>query len=57
MLVGYPPVRGGGGIPQRIIVMSSSPPELRMTGHRREVADIAVDDAQERDDRGLVGGN
>jgi hypothetical protein len=26
-------------------------------GHRRKVADIAVEDAEERDDRGLVGGD
>ena len=26
-------------------------------GHRCEVADIAVDDAEQRDDRGLVGGD
>jgi hypothetical protein len=25
--------------------------------HRREVADIAVDDAEQRDDRGLIGGD
>jgi len=31
-VTGYPPARGGGGIPQRIIVISSSPPELRTTG-------------------------
>src|SRR6478735_4173446 len=32
LVTGYPPARGGGGIPQRIIVISSSPPELRTTG-------------------------
>ena len=31
-VTGYPPARGGGGIPQRIIVISGSPPELRTTG-------------------------
>ena len=31
-VTGYPPARGGGGMPQRIIVISSSPPELRITG-------------------------
>jgi hypothetical protein len=25
--------------------------------HRREVADVAIDDAEQRDDRGLVGGD
>src|SRR6185436_4516042 len=32
LVTGYPPARGGGGMPQRIIVISSSPPELRITG-------------------------
>ena len=31
-VIGYPPARGGGGMPQRIIVISRSPPELRTTG-------------------------
>jgi len=31
-VTGGPPVRGGGGMPQRIIVISRSPPELRTTG-------------------------
>src|SRR6185369_12922081 len=31
LVTGGPPVRGGGGMPHRIIVMSS-PPELRTTG-------------------------
>jgi hypothetical protein len=31
-VTGGPPVRGGGGMPQRIIVISRSPPELRITG-------------------------
>src|SRR4029077_19582553 len=31
LVTGYPPARGGGGMPQRIIVISSSPPELRIT--------------------------
>jgi hypothetical protein len=31
-VTGGPPVRGGGGMPQRIIVISCSPPELRTTG-------------------------
>jgi hypothetical protein len=31
-VTGGPPVRGGSGMPQRIIVISRSPPELRTTG-------------------------
>src|ERR1700740_1601202 len=31
-VTGYPPARGGGGIPQRIIPISRSPPSLRTTG-------------------------
>src|SRR6267143_4761451 len=33
-VTGGPPVRGGGGMPQRINVISRSPPELLMTGAR-----------------------
>src|SRR6478752_10512830 len=32
LVTGYPPARGGGGIPQRIIVISNLPPKLRITG-------------------------
>jgi hypothetical protein len=32
MVTGDPPVRGGGGMPQRIITSSRSAPALRMTG-------------------------
>ena len=32
LVTGGPLVRGGGGMPQRIIVISRSPPELRITG-------------------------
>jgi hypothetical protein len=32
LVTGGPPVRGGGGMPQRIITTSRSPPELRTTG-------------------------
>jgi hypothetical protein len=32
LVTGGPPVRGGGGIPQRIVVSSRSAPTLRITG-------------------------
>ena len=32
LVTGGPPVRGGGGMPQRIIVSSRSAPTLRTTG-------------------------
>jgi hypothetical protein len=32
LVTGGPPVRGGGGIPQRIKTISRSPPALRTTG-------------------------
>ena len=32
LVTGYPPARGGGGMPQRIIVILSSPSVLRITG-------------------------
>jgi len=32
LVTGYPPARGGGGVPQRIIVSSRSLPALRTTG-------------------------
>ena len=47
-------------MPHRIMLNSLPVSVLRITGiwkharHRREVADIAVDDAEQRDDRGLV---
>lgn len=31
-VTGYPPARGGGGMPQRIRIISRSPPALRTTG-------------------------
>jgi hypothetical protein len=31
-VTGYPPARGGGGMPQRIITISRSVPALRTTG-------------------------
>ena len=65
LVTGGPPVRGGGGIPQRIRVISVPASVLRITGAgesgntpgRGEVADIAVDDAEQRSDGGLVGGD
>jgi hypothetical protein len=50
-------------MPQRIIVISRSPPEcgspapdsLEKTGHRRQVTDALVDNPEERGDGGLVG--
>ncbi len=65
LVTGGPPVRGGGGMPKRIMTSSASslPSVLRHdgsrvvrknAGHRREVADIAVHVAEQRDDRGLV---
>jgi hypothetical protein len=66
LLTGKPPVRGGGGMPQRIIVSSRSAPALRTTGaaivwkharHGREVSDVAVHHAEQSDDRSLVRGD
>jgi hypothetical protein len=31
-VIGYPPARGGGGIPHRIVTISRSPAALRTTG-------------------------
>src|ERR1700731_3725147 len=31
-VTGKPPARGGGGMPQRIIIISRSPPSLRTSG-------------------------
>ncbi len=56
-MTGGPPVRGGGGMPQRIIVISRAGVGVadhrrriirEHARHRREVADIAVDDAEQR---------
>ena len=52
-------------MPRRIVTISVPVSVLRMTGrvigkhtrHRRQVADVAVDHAEEGDDRGLVGGD
>ena len=65
LVTGGPPNFGGGGIPQRIIVNSLhggiADHGRRIVRedarHRGEVADVAVDDAKEGDDRGLVGGD
>ena len=57
LVTGGPPSFGGGGMPQRIIVSSRSSLGVadhwrriigKHTGHRREVADVAVDDAEQR---------
>src|SRR4051812_23024671 len=62
-VTGAPPNEGGGGIPHRIIVSSLPPSVLRITGagedarHRRQVADVAVDNPEQRDDGGLVSGD
>jgi hypothetical protein len=65
-VTGGPPVRGGGGMPQRISTISRSPAASRMTGagvirkyagHRRQIAFIAADDPEEVGYRGLVGGD
>jgi hypothetical protein len=64
-VTGGPPLRGGGGMPQRIITNSRSSPALRTTGaviwkhagHRRQVADVPVDHAEERADGFLVRGD
>src|ERR1700722_20411515 len=32
LVTGKPPARGGGGMPQRIMIISRSPPALRTTG-------------------------
>ena len=56
-------MRGGGGMPQRIMLAGLSVADHRSriirkhARHRREVADIAVDDAEQRSDGGLVGGD
>src|SRR4029077_5470688 len=58
LVTGGPPIFGGGGMPHRIVANSRPVSVLRITGagrHRRQIADIAVDDAKQRDDRGLVG--
>ena len=66
LVTGGPPVRGGGGMPQRIMVSSRAGVGVadhrrRIVGkharHRREVADVAVDDAEQRGDGRLVGGD
>ena len=66
LVTGGPPVRGGGGMPQRIIASSRAAVGVadhrgrivrKHARHRREVADVAVDDAEQREDGGLVGGD
>jgi hypothetical protein len=65
-VTGGPPVRGGGGMPQRISTISQPGPGIAYHGgrvvaeharHRRQIANIAVDHAEERDDGSLVGGD
>ena len=54
------------GMPHRAVASSRPSAPLRTIGacvvrkharHRREVADVSVDDAKQRDDGGLVGGD
>ena len=61
LVTGGPPVLGGG-MPQRISVVSRSPSALRTgrriigedAGHWRQVADVAVHDTEERKHGGLA---
>lgn len=55
LVTGGPPVRGGGGMPQRIMVSSRSVPAFaddrrgvvwKHALHGRQVADIPIDDAE-----------
>ena len=64
-VTGEPPVRGGGGMPQRMVTISVPVSVLRTTGagqpgnaprHRRKLSDIAVHAEQARD-RFLVRGD
>ena len=66
LVTGGPPVRGGGGMPQRMVVISAASLDVadhrsriigKHAGHRREVADIAVDDAEQARDGLLVRGD
>ena len=59
-------MRGGGGMPHRHhgqftpgvgVVDDRGRIIGKHTGHRRQVADVAVDHAKQRDDGGLVGGD
>lgn len=60
LVTGGPPVTGGGGMP-RIMISSVPASALRIPGagqsgktpHWREVADVAIDDMEEPDDRFL----
>jgi hypothetical protein len=54
LVTGGPPIFGGGATPQRD---NRSRIVWKHAGHRRQVADVAVDDAEQRDDRGLAGGD
>jgi hypothetical protein len=64
-VTGKPPARGGGGMPQRIMIISLGiciPDDRRRkigkhAGHRRQVADLAVHHPEKRDDGSLVGRN
>jgi hypothetical protein len=51
LVMGNPPARGGGGIPQRIMISSRSAPALQTTGagqsgktpgRRLQVADVPI---------------
>jgi len=55
-VTGGPLVRGGGGMPQRIVTISM-PAVGKGARHLLQVADVAVDDPEQRDDRGLVCGD
>ena len=65
LVTGGPPVRGGGGMPHRIMLNSPGVGVARHRGriirkharHRCEVADVAIDDAEQRGDGGLVCGD
>ena len=63
LVTGGPPVLGGGGMPQRIMVSSRCVAHDRRwivredAGHRRRVANVSIDDPEQRDDGGLVGGD
>ncbi len=53
LVTGGPLVRGGGGMPQRIRSLGRDNPGIRLAS--REVSDIAVDNAEQRRDGGLIG--
>jgi hypothetical protein len=60
LVTGGPPVRGGGGMPQRIVTISVPASALRMTGagwSGKTPGDVAVDDPGQRDECSLVSGD